>query len=96
MQPVIAHVRNVFLPVSETFIYQFMKATTETRPVAFCAERQNETTFAWDDVVCVGYPGRLSPQKLMTALRRLTRRHPHANSMTAMYAAAFRRRRPGL
>jgi glycosyltransferase involved in cell wall biosynthesis len=96
MQPTIAHVRNTFLPVSETFIYQFIKASRETSPVAYCGARFHEEVFPLREVVCVGYPGRFAPQKLLTALLRVSRIKPYANSMNARYAAAFRRHRPDL
>ena len=46
VKPTVAHVRERFLPLSETFIYQFMKqGQAKTRPVAVYVHRDNEASF---------------------------------------------------
>jgi colanic acid/amylovoran biosynthesis glycosyltransferase len=96
LKPVIAHVREQFLPISETFIYQWMKRAERTRAVAVYAERQNECTFPWDDLYPVSYPGLLSHRKVAVAFLRASRIRPYANSMEGIYLKAFRELRPDL
>ena len=92
----IAHVREQFLPPSETFVYQFINGARKTRPVAVYAQRHNESVFPWDDVYPISYPGRLSHRRLAVAFLRVTRMRPYANSMEGVYLKAFRELRPDL
>ncbi len=96
MKRTVAHVREQFLPLSETFVYQFIKRAQKTRPVAVYAQRQNQSVFPWDEVYPVSYPGRLSHRRLAVAFLRATRIRPYANSMEGVYLEAFRELRPHL
>lgn len=94
MKPVIAHVREQFLPLSETFIYGFITGARKTRPVAVYAERQNEAVFPWDDVYPIAYTS--LPRRAAAALMRAAGLKPHASSMEGVYLQAFRELRPDL
>ena len=51
VKPTVAHVRERLLPLSETFIFQFMKqGQARARPVAVYVRRDNEASFPWGAV----------------------------------------------
>ncbi len=98
MKPTVAHIRERFLPLSETFIYQFMKeGQARTRPVAVYVHRDNEAAFPWDDVYPLSYPpSRFSHERLSAAFLRATRIRPYADSIEGVYLSALRRLKPDI
>ena len=97
MKPTVAHVREWFLPLSETFIYEFLKYGREkTRPVVVYGHRLNEAVFPWDDACRLSYARRLSLRRLIAAFLRATRIRPYATSMDAVYLKALRQIKPDL
>ncbi|HEV2472218.1 MAG TPA: glycosyltransferase, partial [Chthonomonadales bacterium] len=92
----VAHVREQFLPLSQTFIHQFLRNMRCTRAVAMYAERLNERLFPWDQNCPVAYPSKYSAARASTALLRVTGLKSHANSMTPVYLRELKRLSPDL
>ena len=80
----IAHVKQSYLPFSETFVYQIVKAPFADRSVVICQDTQNLDVFPFSDLITFPYPNSLIA-KVLTGLRRATKVDPHASSMTAPY-----------
>lgn len=62
MKPVIAHIKNSYLPISETFIYGYIAGLQRYKPIVLTREVMNLGLFPFRDLYCVPKLKRYSMQ----------------------------------
>ena len=94
MKPKIAHFRETFLPLSETFIHQFLTNTPQSEPYAITFERRNEEVFPFEPVHLLAYPGQLTTARITASLRRRLLGDQLAASVDGPLTDELRKHRP--
>lgn len=94
-RPVVGHVVNEFLALSETFIYGYLSHCTRTRPAVFATARINDSQFPFDDVTLYWRRQPLLARALFRAVRTFDSRIDE-RAVRAALTVQLARRRPAL